>query len=78
MNWKVTLTRSYNTYNKELDSIYDGIAEGIRIRSKCDWYEHGEKFHKIVFESWKETFHQNQIRKLIFDIKNTWWCRIIT
>ena len=69
MNWKVTLTRSYNTYNKELDSIYDEIAEGIRIRSKCDWYEQGEKSHKIVFESWKETFHQNQIRKLIFDKK---------
>ena len=51
MNWKVTLTRSHNTYNKELDSIYDEIAEGIRIRSKCDWYEHGEKFDKIVFES---------------------------
>ena len=34
-------------YNKsiknELDAIYNHIAEGIRIRSKCHWYEHSEK-----------------------------------
>ena len=33
----------YNSIINELDPIYDHIAEGIRIRSKCDWYEHGEK-----------------------------------
>ena len=31
----------------ELDAIYDRIAEGIRIRSKCNWYEHGEKLTKF-------------------------------
>ena len=33
----------YNSIENELEAIYDHIAEGIRIRSKCDWYEHGEK-----------------------------------
>ena len=33
----------YNSIKNELDAIYDHIAEGKRIRSKCDWYEHGEK-----------------------------------
>ena len=33
----------YNSIKNELDAIYNHIAEGIHIRSKCDWYEHGEK-----------------------------------
>ena len=33
----------YNSIENELDEIYDHIAEDIRIRSKCDWYEHNEK-----------------------------------
>ena len=33
----------YNSINNELDAIYNHIADGIRIRSKCDWYEHGKK-----------------------------------
>ena len=39
--------QSYNIYKKELNSIYDHITEGIRIRSKCDWYEHGEQSTKF-------------------------------
>ena len=38
--------QSYNIYKKELGSIYDLIAS-IRIRSKCNWYEHGEKSIKL-------------------------------
>ena len=37
----------YNIIKNELDAIYDRIAEGIRIRSKCNWYEHGEKLTKF-------------------------------
>ena len=33
----------YNSIKNELDAIYDHIAEGIRIRSKCEWYEKGKK-----------------------------------
>ena len=61
--------QSYNIYKKELDSIYDHIAEGIRIRSKCDWYEHGEKSTKFFLNLEKKRGNQNQIRKLIIDEK---------
>ena len=43
--------QSYNIYKKELESIYDRVAEGIRIRSKCGCYEHGEMSTKFFFES---------------------------
>ena len=33
----------YNNITNELDAIYDHITEGIRIRSKCNWYEHTKK-----------------------------------
>ena len=58
-----------NIYGKELESIYDHIAEGIRIRSKCDWYEHGEKSTKFFLNLEKKRGNQNQIRKLIIDEK---------
>ena len=60
---------SCNIYKKELDSIYDHIAEGIRIRSKCDWYEHGEKSTKFFLNLEKKRGNQNQICKLIIDEK---------
>ena len=59
----------HNIYKKELDSIYDHIAEGIRTRSKCHWYEHGEKSTKVFMILEKKRCNQNQIRKLIFDEK---------
>ena len=61
--------QSYNIYKKELDSIYDHNTEGIRIRSKCDWYEHGEKSTKFLLNLEKKRGNQNQIRKLIIDEK---------
>ena len=36
-------SETYINTNKELDNIYDLKAEGIRIRSRCKWYEAGEK-----------------------------------
>ena len=61
--------QSYNIYKKELDSIYDHIAEGIRIQSKCDWYQHGEKSTKCFLNLEKKRGNQNQICKLIIDEK---------
>ena len=37
----------YNHYKNELETIYDPIADGIRIRSKYEWYEHKEKSTKF-------------------------------
>ena len=28
----------YNHYKNNLETIYDYIADGIKIRSKCEWY----------------------------------------
>ena len=60
---------SHIIYTKKFDSIYDHIAEGIRIRSKCDWYEHGEKSTKFFLNLEKKCGNQNQICKLIIDEK---------
>ena len=62
--------QSYNIYKKELDSIHDHIAEGIRIPSKYDWYERGEKSSKFFLILEKKRGNQNQIRKLKFDEKD--------
>ena len=53
----------------ELDEIYDHIAEGIRIRSKCDWYEHGEKSTKFFLNLEKQRGSQNAIKILVIDDK---------
>ena len=43
-NWTSEENRKlYNHYKNKLETIYDHIANGIRIRSKCGWYEHGRK-----------------------------------
>ena len=33
----------YNYYKNESETIYDHIDDDIRIRSKYEWYEHGQK-----------------------------------
>ena len=33
----------YKVYKQQLDEIYRRKAKGIKIRSKCNWYELGEK-----------------------------------
>ena len=56
-----------NSIKNELDAIYDQIAEGIRNRSKCDWYEHGEKSTNFLSNLEKRQGAQNAIKKLIID-----------
>ena len=40
-------------------------AEGTRIKSKCLWYERGEKSSKFFLNLEKRRDIQSQIRKLI-------------
>ena len=44
----------YNNIKNELDAIYDSITEGIRIRSKCNWYEHSQKLTKYFLNLEKQ------------------------
>ena len=59
----------YDSVKNELDEIYDHIAEGIRIRSKCDWYEYGEKLTNFFWNLEKQQGSQNTIKKLVIDDK---------
>ena len=54
------------TYEK-LDKIYQEKANGIRIRSKCNWYKHGEKSSKFFLNLEKSRAVQNQIRNVLID-----------
>ena len=47
------------TYEK-LDKIYQEKANGIRIRSKCNWYGHGEKSSKFFLNLEKSRVVQNK------------------
>ena len=55
----------YNHYKSELETIYDHIADDIKIRSKCEWYEHGEKSTKFFLNLVKKRGVQSRIRKFI-------------
>ena len=57
--------RKYESLKNDLELIYDHIDEGIRLRSKCDWYEQGEKSTKFFLNLEKQRGNQNRIRKLI-------------
>ena len=36
----------YNSFKDELNDIYEEISNGIKIRSRCNWYALGEKSNK--------------------------------
>ena len=49
----------------ELDEIYDKIAEGVRVRSRCQQYEEGEKSNKFFLNLEKVRGSQRKVCKLI-------------
>ena len=55
----------YTETNEKLDKIYQEKINGFRIRSKCNWYEHGEKSSKIFLSLEKSHAVQNQIRNIL-------------
>ena len=55
----------YDKCSRDLEEIYDNIAEGIRIRSRCQWYEEGEKSSKFFLSLKKFNGMQSQIRQII-------------
>ena len=57
----------YIETNEKLDKIYQEKTNGIRIRSKCNWYEHGEKSSKFFLNLEKSRAVQNQIRNVLID-----------
>ena len=57
--------RKYESLKSDLELIYNHIAEGVRLRSKCDLYELGEKSTNFFLNLEKQRGNQNRIRKLI-------------
>ena len=57
--------KEYNLCKEELNSIYDSICEGIIVRSRCNWYEEGEKSSKYFLNLEKKRFTVGVVKKLI-------------
>ena len=55
----------YGIYKNELNDIYNDISNGIKIRSKCDWYEFGETSNKFFLNLKANCATQSVIRKVI-------------
>ena len=60
----------YLRYKLRLEVIYKIKANDVKIRSKCNCYEYGEKSSKFFLNLEKNCFAQSQIRKLIIEEKN--------
>ena len=44
----------HKTAKDELEDLYDHIVTGVKIRSKCDWYQYGEKSTKYFLNLEKQ------------------------
>ena len=55
----------YTEIIEKLDKIYQEKTNGIRIRSKYNWYKHGEKSSKFLLNLEKSREAQNQIRNIL-------------
>ena len=58
----------YINCKNQLEEIYDDIAEGIKVRSKCQWYEEGEKSTRFFLNIEKTKATEGTVKKL--DINN--------
>ena len=50
-----------------MDAIYEEKAKGIKIRSKCNWYEHGEKSTKVFLNLEKHRAIESQTHSVIIN-----------
>ena len=55
----------YETAKDELQHFYDNIATGVEIRSKCDWYQYGEKSTKYFLNLEKQKAVNGTVKKII-------------
>ena len=61
----------YNDCKTQLEQIYKTKANGVKIRSKCGWYEHGEKSSKFLLNLERSRAIQGQVRAVIYKDKET-------
>ena len=55
----------HGIYKNELNDIYNDISNGIKIRSKCDWYEFGKKSNKFFLNLEANRAIQSVVCKVI-------------
>ena len=60
----------YHKCKADLDEIYDNIAEGVKIRSKCQRYEENEKSTKYFLNLEKKHAEKSTIWRLVTDKKD--------
>ena len=58
--------REYLTCNK-LMAIYDDTVNGIKVRSRCDWFKYGEKSSNILSDLEKHRATKSQIRSIFYN-----------
>ena len=57
--------QKYTKCDKDLELIYDRIAEGVKIRSKCQWYEEDEKSTKLFRNLKKKKKKRRSVKSLL-------------
>ena len=55
----------YIEYKERLNTIYSKKVNGIRIRSKCDWYDSGKKSTKFFLNLEKSRSSQGVVRSIL-------------
>ena len=55
----------YKTAKDELEDLYDNIATGVKIRSKCDLYQYGQKSTKYFLNLKKQKAVKSTVKKII-------------
>ena len=53
----------YHKCKADLDEIYDNIAEGVKVRSRCQWYEENEKSTKYILNLKKKQAEKCTIQR---------------
>ena len=59
--------KDYKVCKQQPDAIYEEKATGIKIKSKCKWYELGEKSTKFFLNLGKHCAVQSQIHSVIIN-----------
>ena len=55
----------YDKTRSKFEKIYDKNAEGVKIHSKCSWYQYGEKSTKFFYGLEKKNAISGTIKTLI-------------
>ena len=60
----------YHKCKADLDEIYDNIAEGVKIRRKCQWYDENKKSTNYLLNLEKKHVEKSTFQRLVTDKKD--------